>query len=173
MEFMTTVFQGTAPAAGSAAAGALSTAELISGGVSNFALMVGGFTQGSALKTQAKYAELQAEQAHVQGVQQTNDVRERLLRTLAQNRAAGASSGVGSTSGTVVAGMDEARAQANRELSVVKGDARLTELGLRRTASDLKGQAKVTNYGTAIIGGMGLAGLAAKRARLGSANGGP
>jgi hypothetical protein len=155
-----------AAAAAAASAGTAATAGLLGyggsitlGGVLNTALALGsaglslggGLAQSRAMQAQAQWQDFQAGQETLRGEQEANRVRETLLRTLASNNAGRAAAGV-ELSGSALDVDAEAAAAAERELSIVSGNA-----AARAGAARSSAQSARISGNAALLGGVGQA----------------
>jgi hypothetical protein len=111
----------------------------------------GGVSQQRALSAQAEWQDFNATTEELRGQQEANRVRDALLRTLASNNAGRAAAGV-ELSGSALDVDAEAAAAAEREVSIVSGNAaaragsaRASALGSRASGS------------AALLGGAGQA----------------
>jgi hypothetical protein len=156
---------GTAATATTAATAA--TAGLIGaggsvtlGGVLSSALALGsaGMTLGGALNqqrmlsAQAEWSDFNATSEQLRGEQEANRVRDTLLRTLASNNAGRAAAGV-DLSGSAIDLDADAAAQAEREVSIVRGNA-----AARAGSTSAGAQSQRVGANAALIGGLGQAG---------------
>lgn len=127
-----TMLAAAAPTAAAGASG-FSAMQLISGVTSAFGALSSvraGQMQEASLLQEAEVESLRGRQEQVKGLQEGNLIRERLIRTLAQQNAAAGASGVSLNSGSIENAMIQARADAERSLSVVRGDADISS-GIR------------------------------------------
>lgn len=99
---------------------------------------IAAIQQAAGLRSQAaqeqigaKVAEMAADRERIRGKQESNTIRERLLRQLAQNTAATSSSGVSVTSGSPLAEVEASTRAASEERSIVLADSRERARGQR------------------------------------------
>lgn len=105
---------------------------LVSGALTGFSAMnqiQAADIQAEQLELEAGRADLEAQQAELRGQQEQNEINERLITTLARQRAATAGSGIDVSAGTPETAREEAVRQANRSLSVAEAEADLNRLG--------------------------------------------
>ena len=137
MDFMSTVFKTTAATNPNIIGGALHPGILgtIMGIRASQAEVAGLEASASAEDRAARVEELK-------GKQEANAIRDRLIRTLAQNNAAAGGSGIDVSSGTIQTGIRENIGQAERELSVSRFDAGVAAGERRNRALLLRNEAK-------------------------------
>lgn len=128
---------GTATAA-AAGSGWLGTA--LTAASAGFSLL-SGMQQSAALRGQAKIADFNARQQHVQGLAEGNRVRETMLRTLAAQNAVYASRGFDLGSGTPVTMAEETTAAGRRQIDTAADNAAMQAGQQRMTAASLRSQA--------------------------------
>ena len=137
MDFMSTVFKTTAIAGPTAGLGALNpgTIGIIMGYRASQA-------EAAGLEASASMEERAARVEELKGKQEANAIRDRLIRTLAQNNAAAGGSGIDISSGTIQTGIRENIGQGERELSVSRFDAGVAAAERRNRALLLRNEAK-------------------------------
>jgi hypothetical protein len=157
---------GTTAGAAGAAATTAATAGLLGqaggitlGGVlsSALALSSAGMTLGGALSqqrmlsAQAEWSDFNATSEQLRGEQEANRVRDALVRTLASNNAGRAAAGV-DLSGSALDVDAEAAAQAEREVSIVRGNA-----AARAGSASAGAQSQRVGANAALLSGAGQA----------------
>lgn len=153
---------------GSAGAFSLGTtlstlASLGSAGLSVYS----GLQQAGSLSQQAAYDDFNARQELLRGQQESNTIRENLLRTLAAQNAAYGAAGIDVGAGTPVDVQQDAMAQADRELDTSRANTLLRAYSRRASADVLRSDARGAVAG-GYIGGVGsLLDYATRRARIG------
>jgi hypothetical protein len=153
-----------APAIGSA----FGSAGTVFSGLSAASSLLSAGQQANAARSEAKIAEFQGRQEEIRGKEEANSIRERLVRTLASQRAAYAASGV-DLSGSASDVMDETFAAGDRELDTSRDNTVLRASQKRLEANQLRSAASST-----LLGGVANAGatLAARRSLGGPSDGG-
>lgn len=142
----------TATTAASLASYASIAASLASAG-----LAIAGSSRNAALqRAQAGQQELQARQELIRGQQQSNELRDRLLRTLAAQNARFAAAGISIDSGTPMTLAEEAQRQANVELGLVSGNSASRSAQAMMQAGLLSEAADFTQAGGLVSGGINL-----------------
>ncbi len=156
---------------GSVGSAGLSTADIISGTANAFgalsSIRAGKFNE-TALKIEAENETLRGRAEFVQGQQEANATRDRLLRTLAQQTAAGAASGISLDSGSVRAGTEAALNAAGRELSIGGANAEIAQLTRNANARRLALQGAGEKAAGYARGTFGLLSAYDRRTRIGS-----
>lgn len=138
-----TAAAGTA-AAGAAAAGSgffslstLSTGLSLASMVSElFGAQQSGEAQYRQLTQQAQENLIQAKQEELKGKQESNDIMDQMLQTIAAQRLAFSSAGIDPSFGTPVSLAENARNLAERQLGTSRDNARLQVLARRRSADN-------------------------------------
>ncbi len=150
---------GTAATAGTGAASGISAGSLLSGGVQAFGALAAirsGEINSAMMKGQARDTELQGKAEYIQGLQEANDARDRLLKTLAQQNAAAGAGGISLESGSVERGRELAFQEGDRQIDA----ARETGIGARDSrnaqAAGLKLSAKSERTAGVARGAAGL-----------------
>jgi hypothetical protein len=153
------------------ATGAWTTSDIISGAANAFGALssaqAGKFNE-TALKIEAQNESLRGRAEYVQGQQEANETRDRLLRTLAQQTAAGAASGISLDSGSVRAGTEAALNAAGRELSIGGANAEIARLTRNANARRLLLQGAGEKAAGYARGTFGLLSAYDRRTRIGS-----
>jgi len=129
--------------------------DILAGGATAFGALSNiraGQASAAALETEARFETFRAGQEQTKGQQEQNAIREKLLRTLAQNRAAAGASGITLDSGSVQTVMNESIAAANRELSITRDNAAIAGAARAARADQLR-----LSAGAARSGGVGRA----------------
>lgn len=138
------------------AGGAVTTAGLITGGLSlasaglGFASALG---QASALRSQAKMENFNAQQELIRGREAENETRRRLIASLAAGTAAAGAAGADLNSGSIQTAQMGAAADADRELRVNRDNTIIASGTRRMNARALRADAT-----GAVIGGAGRIG---------------
>lgn len=148
---------------GTAAAGTGSTLLSVLGAGLTVAQGVMGFI-GS--QQQAEQADLAANQEITRGIEEGNQVRERLLRTLAQQNAAYGASGVAGDSGSALNVRQASFSQADRELNTISGNARLRSLMRQYEGGQARSAGTVGLVGSGLQAGLGLIDYSQRRDRI-------
>lgn len=184
-DVMTPVFKAVSgnaavPVAASAAKSAATTLPLVgsvtlddilAGGATAFGALANiraGQASAAALETEARFETFRAGQEQTKGQQEQNAIREKLLRTLAQNRAAAGASGITLDSGSVQTVMDESIAAANRELNVLRGNTEIASAARTSRADQLRSSAAAARSGGVGRAAFGLLDSAMRERRRGS-----
>ncbi len=153
----------TAAGITSAFSAASTVASLGSAGLSIFS----GLQQAGSLSQQAAYDDFNARQELLRGQQESNTIRENLLRTLAAQNAAYGAAGIDVGAGTPVDVQQDAMAQADRELDTSRANTMLRAYSRRASADVMRSDARGAVAG-GYIGGVGsLLDYATRRARIG------
>jgi hypothetical protein len=141
--------------AGSGAAGAAGAASTAFGLRDAVALVAGGLQIAGGLRgyqqaqTQANFENFNARSEEIAGLQQANDARSRLLKSLAAQNAAFGASGIDVGSGSPQDVMAQTQADGERELDTLRNQTILRS-GARRQQADV-----LRSQGTgALIGGV-------------------
>jgi len=118
--------------------------------------VVGAQRQASAMQSQAAAAEFNARQELIRGQQQSSQLRESLLRTLASQRSRYAASGLAIDQGTPAQLQDLTAEQAERELAIAGSNATIRSEQQRMQASLLEDGADWTSTAGYVRGGVNL-----------------
>jgi len=154
----------TATAAGiTSAFGAASTvAALGSAGLSIYS----GLQQAGSQVQQAAYDDFNARQELLRGQQESNKIRENLLRTLAAQNAAYGAAGIDVGSGSPVDVQQDTLAQADRELDISRNNTLLRSYSRRASADVLRSDARGAALGGYIRGTTSLLDFVGRAARI-------
>jgi hypothetical protein len=152
MQYAQTLFTSSAPAASAASPELM----MLTGGLSAFGTVYASMIKSQGLKNEAAFTDLQAKQAQIQGEQQANVIRQKLLETLAQNRAAAAAGGVSTNVGSAANAQIVSEGKAGLDLAINKSDTNITSMSLQQRAQSLRDQAKAALLGGFIDAGGGL-----------------
>jgi hypothetical protein len=152
MQYAQTLFTSSAPATAAASPELM----MLTGGLSAFGTVYASMAKAQGLRTQADFADLQAQQAQIQGEQQGNVIRQKLLETLAQNRATAAAGGVSGNVGSAANAQIVSQGKAGLDLAINKSDTNINSMSLRLRAQGLRDQAKAALLGGFIGAGGGL-----------------
>lgn len=112
--------------------------DVLSGGATAFGALANiraGQASEAAAETEARFESFRAGQEQTAGQQQANAIREKLLRTIAQNRAAAGASGITLDSGNVTNVINESINAANRELDITRQNTS-TAVAARQSRAD-------------------------------------
>jgi hypothetical protein len=126
----------------------------------------GGLAQQRAMSAQADWQNFNAGQEQLRGEQEANRVRDTLLRTLASNNAGRAAAGV-ELSGSALDVDAEAAAAAEREVSIVSGNAAARAGSARASAQGARVSGNAALIGGAGQAAAGLFGYAQRIRRIG------
>lgn len=129
--------------------------DVLSGGATAFGALENiraGQAAAAATETEARFESFRAGQEMTAGQQEQNAIREKLLRTLAQNRAAAGASGITLDSGSVDTVINESINAANRELEISRQNATIAASARQSRADQLRLSAQ-----SARAGGVGRA----------------
>jgi len=124
--------------------------DVLSGGATAFGALANiraGQATAAAAETEARFETFRAGQEQTQGQQQANAIREKLLRTIAQNRAAAGASGIDVGSGSVDTVINESIAAANRELDITRQNATIASSARQSRADQLRLSASAARSG--------------------------
>ena len=141
MQYAQTLFTSSAPATAAASPELM----MLTGGLSAFGTVYASMAKAQGLRTQADFTDLQAQQAQIQGEQQGNVIRQKLLETLAQNRAAAATGGVSGNVGSAANAQIVSQGKAGLDLAINKSDTNINSMSLRlrSKASARSGQGRI------------------------------
>ena len=145
--------------------------EIFAGGATAFGALSNiraGQASAAALETEARFETFRAGQEQTKGQQEQNAIREKLLRTLAQNRAAAGASGISLDSGSVETVMNESIAAANRELSITRQNADIAASSRSARADQLRLSASAARSGGVGRAAFGLLDAAYRERRRGT-----
>lgn len=166
MEFVTSVFAAVttaATAAGSAAtaatsalasSGVLTTLQVASTGIAALGTLGAAAARADALRGQAQDEKIQANQDFIAGEQQANEVRRKLLATVAEQAVSFASNGIDLSSSVVRDARSEASDLAERQIGTAGANAQIRAGARRLKAARLYEQADAAETG-GIIGALG------------------
>ncbi|PZQ48894.1 MAG: hypothetical protein DI551_00760 [Micavibrio aeruginosavorus] len=123
-----------------------------------------GAQQAYALEMSAREDALDASQEALRGKQETNDMLDNLIQTVASQRLQAAAGGVDPNFGTPVSVNENARNLANRQMGVTRQDAQIRALARRRQSWARREDALNTTSAasqkasSAVLGGIAQAG---------------
>lgn len=138
---------GTAAATAAGSSGVLSllsnglsiasaAGSLFSGVQQSNAAQANAQMQGRALEMQSKEELMAARQEEILGKREANDITDRLIRTISEQRLASSANGMDPTFGTPVNVENNTRDFADLQLSTSRKDARVRVMARRRGASE-------------------------------------
>ena len=127
----------TAAAVGAPTAAVMAISSLASAGLSIY----GGYQQASTLRQQAALQDFDARQELLTGQQQSNRIRETLLRALATQNATYGAAGIDVGSGSPITVAQDTMEQADRELDISRYGALVRAAPYRAAAADRRARA--------------------------------
>lgn len=143
------------PISGTAAiVGAVATVASTAAGVAM--QYAGSQRQAAVMRGQSQQADFAAEQERIRGFEQSNQLRESLLRTLASQRSRYAASGLVADEGTALSLQEQTAARAERELTIQDSNSTIRAEQQRSQASLLDDSADWTATGGTINAGVNL-----------------
>lgn len=148
---------GAATAAGTGSS--ISASSIVSGGVQAFGTLASiraGQINSQMLKGQARDSELQGKAEYVQGLQDANEARERLLKTLAQQNAAAGAGGLSLEGGSIERGRELAFQEGNRQIDSAKKGASNARDAREAQGAGLRLSARSERTAGAARGAVGL-----------------
>ncbi len=155
---MAEVLIPTLAAAGTASQG-VSALSILAGVTTAFGAL-GKFQQGeferSSFRDQAINEDQNARVEELRGKRQANALRQELLESIAANNASAGSAGIDIQSGSVRGANEASIRNANRELSVIRGDSAIRAAQLRSRARMLRDQGDAARGGRRLEGVLGL-----------------
>jgi hypothetical protein len=116
----------------------------------------GSQQQAQALGMQANQQDLLAQQEQLRGQEQSNQVREALLRTLATQRAQYAAAGIALDEGTPETVAEASRYEAERELAIGRGNTAIAVSNARTNAQLLRDRASAGLRSSGLSAGVSL-----------------
>lgn len=127
---------------GSSVLGAISTGltlasgamSLFGGNQAAYAEQINAKTQARALELSAQEDLLSAKEEEIKGKQDSNNIMDTLIQTIASQRLATAGNGVDTSFGTPVSVEDSTRKIANLQMGITRDDALVRSLSRRRQA---------------------------------------
>lgn len=144
--------------------------DVLSGGATAFGALANiraGQASAAAAETEARFETFRAGQEQTAGQQQANAIREKLLRTIAQNRAAAGASGITLDSGNVQTVINESIDAANRELDITRQNATMAAAARQSRADQLRLSAQAARSGGVGRAAFGLLDAAYRSKRRG------
>lgn len=140
-------------------AGEVTAASILGGTASLFGSMstIGGISQYAAMmQDQARWADIQARQEELRGLQESNKIKQSLIATMAAQNARWGFAGIDIGSGTPVAAQEAAAREADYQLDTSRDMAAIRAASRRATASRLRTTARSLRSEGYVRGGTSL-----------------